>query len=109
MIGLIWYTHNLLYIFIYFLLFSPGGVPAGGIGGDYVSVVNQTLTINATTSSFGYQLLDDDEVENVTETFQLVLSTGAGASVNVSAVGSIATISITDDDGKLLLNVAGKV
>ena len=80
--------------------FSSAGAALGSPGGDYISVVNQAVTIDSTTSSFGYQLLDDDLVETMTETFQLVLSPGAGSPANISAAGSIATIAITDNDGE---------
>ena len=37
----------------------------------------------------------------MTETFQLVLSSGAGGLVNIPAAGSIATITIAENDGEL--------
>ena len=56
------------------------------------------LTIDNNLQLFGYTLRDDDVAEP-TETFQLVLSPGAGSAVGVQLF--IATIFITDSDGEL--------
>ena len=79
----------------------PAGVALGGVGGDFVNIVNEAVTIGTTTFSFGYQLLDDNVVETTTmKTFQLVLSPGADGPVNISAACNTATIIITDNDGE---------
>ena len=78
-------------------------LPAGGPGGDFVNVVNQLLPIGGTTSSFGYQLIDDNVVET-TETFQLVLSPGTGDPVDVLPAGSTATILILENDSELFVD-----
>ena len=80
------------------MLFSTAGVDtAGSAGGDYVNVVNQ---LTSTSTPFGYQLIDDDDIEG-TETFQLTLMANtAGGSVTVSPPGAVATITIIEDDSK---------
>ena len=86
--------------FLLYICPSTAGVAAGDTGGDYVNVVNQTIIISSTSTSFGYQLLSDDIVEGLSETFQLVLSPGAGGPVAVSNTDNVATISIADNSGK---------
>lgn len=81
----------------------PAGVAPGSAGGDYINVINEAATIDATPFSFGYQLLDDNVVEpSMTETFQLVLSPEGGGPVNIPADGSMATIMITENEGEML-------
>ena len=87
---------------------SPtAGVPIASIGfmppiGDYVNVPNQELTLSTTSTSFPYQLIDDDSIEG-TETFQLTLAANpAEGPITISPGGAIATISILEDDGKQL-------
>ena len=65
---------------------------------DYVEVLNASLTVSGTSTSFGYAL-SNDNFNEPTEMFQLVLSPGPTGAVDIPV--NVATISIIDDDGKL--------
>lgn len=62
--------------------------------------MNATVDISSTLSPFNYSLIQDN-IDELNEIFNLVLSVEAGVVASVAPVSRIATITINDNDGKL--------
>ena len=70
---------------------------------DYTSVTNQQLTFGPGTTSIPVDIpIVNDNIVELEEQFTASLSLGTTAS-NVQVDPDLATISITDDDGKTII------
>lgn len=69
-------------------------------GIDFTAVPNITFDITFSPFPYTYHLLDDLSVEP-SETFHFVLSVRAGVAASIAPASSIATVTITDNDGML--------
>ena len=67
---------------------------------DFVGVTDDIIAVNSSPFSYTYTLREDQLVEQ-DETFDLVLSVGAGVDAIIAAGAAIATITITDNDSEL--------
>ena len=71
-------------------------------GSDFVAVVNGVVDVDSSPFSFNYTLIQDD-IHEEDEMFNLVLSIGTGVAASIAPESGTATITITDEDCKLMI------
>jgi hypothetical protein len=68
-------------------------------GEDFIGVSAAAIAVNSSPFTYTYILLDDQVVE-LNETFDLVLAVGAEVEASIAQGSGVATILISDDDGR---------
>ena len=74
-------------------------------GSDFVAVDNAVVDVDSSPFPFNFTLMQDN-IHEADEMFNLVLSVGAGVAASIAPGSATATITITDEDCKLLIRVA---